>query len=217
MKEKFAEIYSVLRVPIHLAASFFGGLVFSLPFLSGSFSPFAVSFSAALGGLYSLAAALGSAVGFFSFHTGASSFRCFAALVVSVSALRISIDVFKLKRDRLLKILCPALSTLAINCIYLLAQKFSPGLAAGIAVETALTAAAVPVFSEGVRLLLHRPLKIKKGEEKNVVCLLLLLSMVTAHLKYFETVGTAVLIFCDYLMILYFSYSRDFYGGTVAG
>ncbi len=217
LKAKFTKIYSALKIPLRLAASFAGGLVFSIPFLSGSFSPFAVSFSAALGGWYSLAAALGSAAGFFSFHTGASSFRYFAALVVSASALRISIDVFRLKRDKLLKILCPALSTLAVNCIYLLAQKFSPGLAAGIAVETALTAAAVPVFSEGVRLLLHKPLTIKKGKEKNAVCLLLLLSMITAHLNYFDPVGTAVMIFCNYLMILCFSYSRDFYGGTVAG
>lgn len=217
MKEKLLAFYELIKIPCRMLLCFSGGLIFSLPFLSGSFSPFAVSFAAALDGIFSVAAAVGSAVGFFAVHTGASSFRYFAVLVVSTSALRISLDVFGLRRDNLLKILCPGISTFLINMIYLFSQKFSPTLIAGIAAETALTAAAVPVFAEGVRRFRHKPLKTKPGEEKDVVCLLLLFSTLTAHLKYFDTAGTAALIFLDFMMILYFSYSRDFYGGVAAG
>lgn len=217
MKSRIIRAYKFLKIPIGIAVSFAGGFVFSFPFLSGNYSPFAVSFSAALNGFFSASAAIGSAVGFFVFHSGASSFRYFAVLVVSTSALRLSLDVFRLKRDKLLKLLCPAVSTLIINAIYLFSQKFSPGLAAVTAVESVLTATAVPVFEKGINQLIHKPLRVNHGEEKDIICRTLLVALAAAHFMYFDKIGTAAVIFIDFLMILFFSYSGEFYSGVAAG
>lgn len=217
VKTVIKKIYAAASVPLKIAMSFSGGLVLAMPFISGSFSPFAAPFAAALDGIYSISAFLGSAAGFFVFHSGLTSFRYFAVLVVSTSALRISVDIFRIRQDRQLKILCPCISAALINLIYLFSQKASPGLFAAIAVETALTTAAVPVFTEGIKQLRRSPLHFKKGDEKNLVCLLLLLSAFTAHLKYYENIGTAFGLFADFLLIMLMSYFKKPFGGVIAG
>lgn len=208
---------SGLRLLIKSAGSFAGGLIFSLPYLSGSMSPFAASLCASLDGIYSIFACLGSALGFFIFHSGISSFRYFTAVVISCVTLNISLRAFGLSRADLLRPLCPGVCSLAVNCAFLLSQKFSPGLVASTVCETALCAAAVPVFTRGVTALRDKLRTPLKADEKDLVFEAVLISLAAAHLKNTGAAGEIICFFVFFLMLLCAGKKYSFAGSAVCG
>ena len=208
---------AAIRLMLKAAGSFAGGLTFSLPYLSGTMSPFAASLCASLDGIYSIFACVGAALGFFIFHSGISSFRYFTVIVISCVTLNISLKAFGFSRADLLRPLCPGVCSLAVNCAFLLSQKFSPGLIVSTVCETALCTAAVPVFTRGVaafRDKLRTPLK---ADEKDLVFQAVLISLAAAHLKSIGATGEIICFFLFYSVLLCAGKKYSFTGSAVCG
>lgn len=208
---------AAIRLMLKAAGSFAGGLTFSLPYLSGTMSPFAASLCASLDGIYSIFACVGAALGFFIFHSGISSFRYFTVIVISCVTLSISLKAFGFSRADLLRPLCPGVCSLAVNCAFLLSQKFSLGLIVSTVCETALCTAAVPVFTRGVaafRDKLRTPLK---ADEKDLVFQAVLISLAAAHLKSIGATGEIICFFLFYSVLLCAGKKYSFTGSAVCG
>lgn len=200
------------------AVYFIGGFLSSLPYIGGSFSPFTASFAASCDEFYSVSAAAGSILSIFLFHSGLTSFRYFAITVTSTATLHIALRAFLMKKEKLLRILCPTICSFTVNFIFLLSQGKSFDLVVSIVCETALCGVSVPVFMETINQIRNRSIFVKTDErEKNFICIILTLTLAAAHLKCLGVAGQAVSFFVFFLSILVFSQIKGFYGGVITG
>ena len=103
---------------LKMLLSVFGGVLFSQPYLSMSLSPFAPSFAASLPPVLSLCASAGASLGFFMFHSGTSAFRYFSITLTSAASLIICLKAFGMKREDMVRPLCPGLCSFAVNTVF---------------------------------------------------------------------------------------------------
>lgn len=208
---KRSEFDYVLKILL----SFLGGAVFSQPYLAASLSPFAPSFSSALPPVFSLTASIGSAIGFFIFHSGASSFRYFAITVTSAASLTICLKAFGMKREDIIRPLCPGLCSFAVNTVFLLSQKFSMDLLLSTLCESALCCVTVPVFCEGIKPFSDKPYLPRSGDRKGMICFFALSALAAGHMRMFGTLGEGVCFFIFTAAILFSCVLYSFEGSAV--
>ncbi len=206
------KVSEIIKYPL----CFLGGLIFSMPFVGGTFSPFAASFSAACGKFYSVAAAAGAIAGTFIFHSGLTSFRYFAIVLTSSATLSIALQAFRMKNERTLRILFPVICSFTVNFIFLLSQQASAELAFSILCETVLCGVSVPVFREAIKQIKDKSV-LKAPENKTFICFVLSLALAAAHLRFAGAVGEALCCFMFFFMIMSFSHIRGFEGGVITG
>ncbi|MCQ2471211.1 MAG: SpoIIE family protein phosphatase [Clostridia bacterium] len=209
-----SKISKVLKYTVY----FLGGFLSALPYIGGSFSPFAASFAASCGELYSVSAAAGSILSIFLFHSGLTSFRYFAITITSTATLHIALRAFLMKKENLLRILCPTVCSFTVNFIFLLSQGKSTDLIISIVCETALCGASVPVFTEAIKQIKNRKFLQRTDEnEKKFICFVLTIIFAAAHLRALGIAGQAVSCFVFFLSILIFSQIKGFFGGVTTG
>lgn len=208
------KLIHILKLPLY----FFGGLIFSLPYTGGTFSPFAAAFTASCEGIYSIISAAGSIIGVCFFHSGLTAFRYFSVIFTTVATLNIAAKVFRTGNDNLLRILCPSACCFAVNTLFLISQKISIDLISSIICETALCALSVPVFREAVTQLHNKSVlqKIQK-KDKNFICFILSLTLAVSHIRYSGLWGESICCFAFFFLILAFSDEAEFYGSIVTG
>ncbi len=212
MKEK--KNGNLIKIPLY----FFGGLLFSLPYTGGSFAPFAVSFAASCDGIFSIPAAAGSIIGTFLFHSGLTSFRYFAISLTGATTLNIALRAFRLEKEKLIRILCPAICSFTVNFIFLLSQKMSTELLFSLICETALCAVSVPVFCEAIKQIRDRSVLLSStGKDRSFLCFIFFVSLAAAHLRSVGIAGEVVCCFLFFFMILFFSQIKGFEGGVITG
>lgn len=209
-----SKISKVLKYTVY----FLGGFLSSLPYIGGSFSPFTASFAASCDEFYSVSAAAGSILSIFLFHSGLTSFRYFAITVTSTATLHIALKAFLMKREKLLRILCPTICSLTVNFIFLVSQGRSFDLVVSVICETALCGVSVPVFMETINQIRNRKFLIKTDErEKDFVCFILTTTFAAAHIRCLGVAGQAVSFFIFFFSILFFSEIKGFFGGVMTG
>ncbi|MCQ2479469.1 MAG: SpoIIE family protein phosphatase [Clostridia bacterium] len=209
---------SKITKALKYAVYFMGGFLSALPYTGGSFSPFAASFAASCGEFYSVSAAAGSILSTFIFHSGLTSFRYFAITVTSTATLHIALRAFFMKKEKLLRILCPSVCSFIVNFIFLLSQGKSFDLAVSIVCETVLCGGSVPVFAETINQIRNRSFLVKtKEKDKTFICFILTTTLTAAHIRCLGVAGQAVSLFIFFFSILVFSQIKGFYGGVVTG
>lgn len=204
-----------LKFVLEMLFSVFGGVLFSQPYLSMSLSPFASSFAASLPPVLSLCASAGASLGFFMFHSGTSAFRYFSITLTSAVSLIICLKAFGMKREDIVRPLCPGLCSFAVNTVFLISQKFSADLLLSTLCETALCAVAVPVFREGLKPLSDKPYLPRKGDRKCIVCFFASLALTAGHMRAFGILGESACFFVFSAAILFSCVLYSFEGCAV--
>lgn len=221
LKERFSAAISFegkreeLKFVLKMLLSLFGGVLFSQPYLSLSLSSFAPSFAAALPPVFSLCASAGSAMGFFIFHSGTSAFRYFAITLTSAASLFICLKAFGIKREDLIRPLCPGLCSFTVNIAFLISQKFGADLLLSTLCETALCAVAVPMFREGLKPLADKPYIPRDGDRKCIVCYFASLALAAGHMRAFGAFGESACFFVFTAAILFSCTKYSFEGSSI--
>lgn len=212
MKDK--KLYGIIKIPLY----FLGGILFSLPYTGGSFSPFAASFAASCSGIYSIVAAAGSIFGILIFQTGLTCFRYFAIALTSAATLNIALRAFHMGREKLIRIICPVACCFSVNFIFLISQKLSADLFLSVICETILCGATVPVFTEALKQIKDGTvIEIAKDNPKNFVCFAVFISLLSAQLRSAGVIGKSICCFAFFFMILFFSQMKNFQSGIITG
>ncbi|MBQ8227386.1 MAG: SpoIIE family protein phosphatase [Clostridia bacterium] len=221
VKEKISHLNTILSDRKSLAfltkiiLSFSGGIICSVPYFLGSFSPFAAALPAALNGMFSITCAIGSILGIFVFQSGISAFRYFATVLTSTAILHICLYYLGLKKEKLLRPICPGLCAGIVNFIFLFSQKFSADLIFTTVVETVLTIVAVPVFSVAIKEIYEKRFLSQTSGEKHTAIAILALSFLIGQLRGTGVIGEFFAILIFWCGILYFSFKKSFFASAV--
>ncbi|MBQ8782610.1 MAG: SpoIIE family protein phosphatase [Clostridia bacterium] len=221
VKEKFHHLNEILSNRKSLTflgkilLSFSGGIICAVPYFGGSFSPFAAALPAALSGAFSCVCALGSILGIFVFQSGISAFRYFATVLTSTAILHICLYYLGLKKEKLLRPLCPGICSGIVNFAFLFSQKFSADLAFTTLTETALTVIAVPIFYVGVKELFSESFSLDALSEKRLSLVILALSFLTGQLRGTGIAGEITSTFIFWSAILFFAFKKSFFACAV--
>lgn len=200
-----------------ILASFSGGILCAVPSFFESFSPFAAALPAALSPAFSISCATGAILGIFVFQSGISAFRYFATVLTSTAILHISLYYLDIKREKLLRPLCPGICSLIVNFAFLFSQKFSADLLLCTAAETVLTAISVPVFSVGTKLIFRDKPTDSDPDDKELLFGIITVSVLTAGLRGLGVLGESAAILIFVCEILFFTFKKSFFGAAAAG
>lgn len=126
--------------------------------------------------------------------------------------------MFRISNEKLLRILCPSVCCFAVNTVFLISQKISIDLIFSTICETALCAAAVPVFTETINQIHNKSILLKvQKKDKSFICFILSLALALSHLRYVGVIGDSLCCFAFFFLILAFSDSKEFFGSIVTG
>lgn len=210
LSNKESAVYSA-----KILLSFSGGIICSIPYFLGSFSPFAAALPAALNSAFSIACALGAILGIFVFQSGISAFRYFATVLTSTAILHICIYYLGLKKENFLRPLCPGICSLIVNLAFLFSQKLSADLIFSALTETALTVLAVPVFSVGVEQIFSRKLSEDSLYEKHLAFAIITVTILTGQLRGIGILGEFFTVFIFWGGTLFFTFKKSFFASAL--
>lgn len=196
--------------------SFSGGIIAAVPYFLGSFSPFAASLPAALNSQFSIICAVGSVLGIFVFQSGISAFRYFATVITSTVILHICTHYFGLKNENILRPVCPAFCSMAVNCIFLFSQKISADLIISALTETAITTLCVPVFFIGARCIKTKHFIPEELSLKQLACLLFSLTALLGQLRGIGVLGNFVASTFFFSEILFFALRKSYFAAALS-
>ena len=223
VKEKINDMNELLSdkktitLMVKIILSLAGGILAAVPCFMGSYSPFAASLPAALTPAFSLPCAFGAIVGIFVFQSGISAFRYFATVLTSTAILHISLYYLGIRKEKLLRPLCPGICSLIVNTAFLFSQKFSAELVFSAVAETTLTAIAVPVFLVGTKLIFGEKPTNYDLSDKELLFVVITLCTLTGNLHGIGIIGEFAAIFLFVCGILFFTFKKSFFGAAVTG
>lgn len=199
-----------------IVLSFSGGILCAAPCFQGSMSPFAAGLPSALNLAYSVPCAFGAILGIFVFQSGISAFRYFATVISSTAIVNVCLYYIGMKREKLIRPICPAICAGIINFAFLFSQKFSLDTVFSTVTETALTAFAVPVFSTGLKTIFEKGSIEADISEKELFFAISTLSVFIVQLGALGIVGDFFVAFFGWSLMLFFALKKSFFGSTVS-
>lgn len=217
--QRVSEILSnknFLESALKTIIAFSGGIISAIPYFLGSYSPFAAALPAALNGINSIVCAAGAIFGIFVFQSGISAFRYFATVITSTAILHIFTYYFGIKRERLLRPLCPGFCCLIVNSVFLFSQKPSMDLVISTLAETVLTPLCVPVFVSAVKCLNFKKTPIDSLDEKQLTCVIIFLTFMAGQLRGAGVAGDFSAMFIFFSEILFFYLRKSFFAASVS-
>ncbi len=194
-----------------LVLSFSGGILAGVPCFNFTLSPFAAALPACVGQVNSVVMAAGAILGIFIFHSGMSAFRYFATVLTSTAILNICLSYLGFKKDRFMRIFCPAVCSFLVNTVFLFSQKFSSELVFSLYIETLIAALCIPVFTRGIKQIFSGGIFDFTDEGSDCVPGIITLCIFAGQLRGLGIVGE---FFCHFFLwgfIIFFGVKKAFF------